>query len=202
MPGCSSGPKSYAFRPLSSETVMRRASSRSGLQFEVLRMDTDTAGLTVAIAAAIIALGALLLSAWQASELRRHNRLSLAPRLRFDYNLSPHLETIGVNISNNGFGPALIDDFAIILDDQPLPREQWNNLTSLLGLQGILQYGFPTEDDVIKKEESIPLLAMLAQDVDKDMISRVKQALKRVGFEIHFSSLYKERVSFEHSGVM
>jgi hypothetical protein len=74
----------------------------------------------VAVAIAFISLG---LSIWQGYENRRHNRLSVKPKLTFDFFKAINDPQIGLVLSNKGTGPALITSWKIIVNDRPVDQE-------------------------------------------------------------------------------
>lgn len=74
----------------------------------------------VGIAAVMVAAFALFATLWQSYVTRRHNRLSVAPYLRFDvYWTHTDIKEAGIYLANKGVGPAIIRSFSVSLDGEP-----------------------------------------------------------------------------------
>lgn len=67
---------------------------------------------------ALIAIVALALTIQQGYENRRHSRLSLRPHLSFERTVSDTTPQIELKLTNNGVGPAFIQNFHVTLDGQ------------------------------------------------------------------------------------
>ena len=67
----------------------------------------------VAISSLCVAALAFAVTLWQGYLTRKHNRLSVQPRLRVSLQLG---ERPGIYLQNVGFGPAVIIDFLIALE--------------------------------------------------------------------------------------
>jgi hypothetical protein len=75
-----------------------------------LRADTVTA-----IAAGVVAIAALFVTIWDSAQTRKHNRLTVMPKVSFNLNLSGEAGGVRATLSltNNGLGPALYEGIAI-----------------------------------------------------------------------------------------
>ena len=81
---------------------------------DLLEMDT-----IVALSAAVTAVAALVVSVWQGAETRKHNRLSVTPRIRFDF-VYRRGEKVRFQLMNRGIGPAIVSKFAVNCDKRPV----------------------------------------------------------------------------------
>jgi hypothetical protein len=151
---------------------------------------TAIADLSIAGAVCLIALAALVLAVWEANQQRRHNRLSVAPKLRINCVTDSNSRLFGLVLSNCGFGPALVKSFEVTIDGSPLPTPRLHTLASVLSIEDLLSWAFPNEDDVVKPGEDLPLFGTYAKrGVD---LGRMKVALKRIGIRVRYESLYGE----------
>ncbi len=66
----------------------------------------------LSILAIFIAVLALVTSIWQGIEDRRHNRFSVRPLLNFEI-LNKNDSIRSISLTNNGLGPAIIENFSI-----------------------------------------------------------------------------------------
>ncbi|NNN49718.1 hypothetical protein [Vibrio sp. 2-2(8)] len=80
-----------------------------------LGIDVDT---IISLTSIFIASLALLVAIWQGIVTRKHNRLSVRPRLQFDYLISKNYEVVGLCLRNSGTGPLLIDDIALFRNNK------------------------------------------------------------------------------------
>ena len=71
--------------------------------------------IVVSFSAMAIALASIIISIWQGIEMRRHNRLSVRPRLEIVYRVDD--QWFGYILINNGLGPAVISSKTIFVDD-------------------------------------------------------------------------------------
>lgn len=99
----------------------------------------NTADIITTVATVIIAVAAFWVAVWQGCETRRHNRLSVQPKLVFSYVFSPTEEnkSVGLYICNKGVGPAMIKSFKIYVDNKLMEDKVysgWNEALSLLGI--------------------------------------------------------------------
>ena len=159
-------------------------------------------GTVIAIAAAVIGLSALGVSIWSGVETRRHNRLSATPHLRIDFDLVPSGK-VAVTISNNGFGLALIDDFAVFLDGEILECDIAAGLKTALEKLGIVGqfYAYtPVGGDSLAAGEHKELLSFaLGGDRTRDDV--VHERLGRIVFEVGYRSLYNEEQRLRRSAI-
>lgn len=150
-------------------------------------------------AAAVIALCALGLAIYQAFSTRRHNRLSVRPRLFVVPNraLSPGIGTFSVTLRNGGLGPALISGFEVLLDKKPASLDDRNIATALIGTVvgkplSRFQYHLLSPASVVAKDEQLVLLEIAFPAASTQDYETVLAALERLAVRIRYSSMYGE----------
>lgn len=92
----------------------------------------------------VIALVAIGLAIWEGAENRRHNRLSVLPRLGAEINSGRDGDTeyIRMAVESTGLGPAVIKSFRIYLDGAPQDTvgpsgvSPWNRVIELFASEG------------------------------------------------------------------
>jgi len=78
-------------------------------------MATEILLSTISVSIAGIA---LIISAWNNIQGRKHNRNSLKPLLTYEVSFGGNDSLLGISIQNCGLGPAIIDSFEIYYDDE------------------------------------------------------------------------------------
>jgi len=151
---------------------------------------TSLAELLVAGSACFIALAALVLAIWEGRQQRRHNRLSVAPKLRLNCVVDGNSRFFGFILSNCGFGPAIVKRFDVTVDGAAVPTPRLHTLASVLAIEDLLTWAFPSHDDVMKPGEDVPLFGTYAKGEAE--LERMKAALRRIGVLINYESLYGE----------
>lgn len=69
----------------------------------------------------VISVCAISLTVFQAISTRRHTRLSVQPRVDWRIEQDALTGTVVLSLVNVGFGPALINDLAFVIDGEPIP---------------------------------------------------------------------------------
>lgn len=93
----------------------------------------------------VIALVAIVLAAWEGLENRRHNRLSVQPRLGGEYSTGRQGDTqyVRVAVENTGLGPAVIKSFRMFLDGREVSANDeanqtaWNEIIAAVATPGM-----------------------------------------------------------------
>ena len=150
----------------------------------------------VASAAAVISLCALLLSFWEGYHTRQHNRLLVQPLLAFGDVISSDSKS-GISVTNKGIGPAVIQRFAVVVDDVVMESDDyggWKNALHNLGLfESWIHYYKPDNGDAISPGDSLWLLRVDATVAsDRKCLNRLKDAMARTKILIVYTSLYDE----------
>lgn len=165
------------------------------------RMEADT---LVAFSSAIIALSALGLSAYQAISLKKHNRLSVTPLVRFNYHR--HDRIYKVHITNGGLGPAMLHKVQGIYKEhnkkktKDLGRQFWETFLEEFETKRfhIRTYGVTEEDVMLVNEEKV-LFRIEPTDLEKDLPPQLINKLNKLEFRVYYESLYRENFD-EYSG--
>ena len=145
----------------------------------------EAAAVGVAVAAAGIAL-------WSGYLTRKHNRLSVRPRLRISHRFRGSTDYYGVRLINAGLGPAIVDGFSLSLDGIRIENTHasWKGMFDAVGLDStrwhITRIGQGT---VIRPNEELWLFRIDSMPAPANV---VVQALSRANLEIRYSSLYME----------
>jgi len=112
-----------------------------------------------------IAMVALFVSLWQGVEERRHNRLSVKPILTFDHYSED--QNRHIIVSNNGLGPAIVQQFTIIDRGQAFDAKDGNPWEFVLEQRNLrdsmFQMFYFQEMATIKADESFTLLSWKAK---------------------------------------
>lgn len=80
----------------------------------------------------VIAVSALVVSIWQAGITIKHNKLTVKPFL--DFHITQIDSTITVQFSNEGFGPAILEDVSFFYEDEKY-QTVWQVLEEMDELQ-------------------------------------------------------------------
>jgi len=89
--------------------------------------------MLVDISLGVIALAALVLAVWEGVMERRHNRLSVAPRLTIRLHAGDSLGMLGCTVSNEGLGPAIVTNCLIKVDGKAMENKGDDGWNAALG---------------------------------------------------------------------
>jgi hypothetical protein len=162
-----------------------------------------TSDRSIALASAAIALMALVATIWEGVETRRHNRLSVAPRLDF-YSVrstAPDHPENYVALENKGLGPAIIKGFRMTIDDMRYKGLGSRNMAILVKRLGLYTRGIafssPELNDTFKPGESAKLLQVDPRKATPELLRRFNQACERIKLEVEYESVYGEHFNSE-----
>jgi hypothetical protein len=152
----------------------------------------------IGITSAAVALCALAFSLWQASQARKHNRLSVKPHLTTWVHRDDEKGRLVLDLINNGLGPAIIEHFFVTLDGVSLGHD------SLEGIEKLLQKLFPDTPYGASYAALEPGYAMASKErctiVDVRFHNKpfptaevVEKAIKRGRLEVTYRSFYEEQ---------
>lgn len=145
----------------------------------------------------LVALAAIGLTVWEGLENRRHNRLSVQPRLAASIQAgrSGEGEYVRLAVENNGLGPAVISSFRVFLDGRvvddgssPSNRPWGPVIEAVPEGTGIdahsfgAEYFFPAGDEAIVFEARRP--------PSDDPRSVLADLLPRIAVDICYCSIY------------
>ena len=165
------------------------------------------ANIIIAIASVFIATCALLFTAWQGWETRKHNKISVRPILTgetFDaerYSVEKDIRRVSLEIINSGIGPAIIKSFVLIFDDEEIARNDVNaycdfmkqKLRGMKGIKGV--------DDIDKLGLGFLMCGSVMKEGDKQMIWDIKYINKDDPQNDNIATLYKITLIVEYQSV-
>ena len=147
----------------------------------------------------VIAVAAIGLAIWEGAENRRHNRLSVLPRLGAEINSGREgsSEFIRMAVESTGLGPAVIKTFRIYLDGIPQDSavasgvSRWQGVIGVFDAEGTTinahsfgnEYFFPAGRQQILLEVTRPDAAAVAGETLSD-------ALDRIALQVCYCSIY------------
>lgn len=149
----------------------------------------------MSVSASVVALAALGVSVWQGMETRRHNRRSVRPHLTY-YTFFDGVKAFsGIELSNNGVGPAIIDSFALFVDGERITERRaggWPAALARLQLGPGLTYNWLDKDDGVRVGESVWLIGIEA-GCAPEQEEALRRALCHLRIQIGYRTVYEER---------
>jgi hypothetical protein len=148
--------------------------------------------------AALVALVALGISIWQGHLMAKQNRLTVRPLLFAFADFTRGPTKSGLILTNRGYGPAILNESFVYLDDQarrPMTRDGWTNVLRAGGMSVVaptvtwdLEPGF-----VLETGSPIQLVRLADGDGDPEHLSALKQFVaSNLRVEICYCSLHEE----------
>lgn len=151
----------------------------------------------VSAASAVIALAALGLALFEGVQARRHNRLSLRPRLRFDFVIHQHQKVARITVTNVGLGPALIDSVRMLVDGSAVEVSclaEMEKLAESLGITTPVRFSVMQKGEVLSPSDGPLDLLSIGQEAFVDgPWQTINAAFRRIGYKIQYRSMYNER---------
>ncbi len=135
----------------------------------------------------IIALTAVVVSVWQGQLSQRqleialeHNKLTVRPYLEIDRSINSSDQLLEINLTNQGFGPAVIESLTLTYQDAEY--QGWNAVLSAAN-----------ENGNIRQIHNYDVGSVVAPGTETTML-RLKsdQRRKGIGVKIKYRSIYKE----------
>jgi hypothetical protein len=157
----------------------------------------DTTEILIQGATAIIAVAALGVAVYEGRSTRKHNRLSVVPRLAITHHLLGSKGRLGISVLNTGLGPAIIERCDIMVDGERV--NSWEDACRALDLmEPSLGYDDITPGSISPNERRW----LLSIGADSDTTQRIKvlsKALQRLHVGITYSSIYGENFHVAYS---
>ena len=147
----------------------------------------------VSLAAIVIAIASIVVTVWQGMETRRHNRLSVRPKLEIIFE-SGH-DSFGYVLMNNGLGPATITGIELFIDGKQMQETGFSGYDELfekLGMKNrkITHTGiYPGK--TIKTNERQNIFKFYLTEKD-DLDTLLPKIYSRIKIEIKYQSMYDE----------
>ena len=151
----------------------------------------------------VISICALLLTMYQAWATRKHNRLSVQPRLSTQIERDVTEERVIrviATLSNSGLGPAIIKSFEILVNVKPSLINEQSEIESLVtrnvsGHIVELRTGFFRKNHTFSKDATTELLNLKIRNATESTLEEIKMFHLRVNYESAYgeSFLYDSR---------
>ena len=153
---------------------------------------------------AVIAFCALGLTIWQACITRKHNRLSVTPHLTTWTHSDKAKNLYAFELLNNGIGPALINNFQIQVDGQPIVGEGTEPIEKALKIL-FPQYQYSSWQSFVSKgymmsaKETRNLVTIQFHGEKIPKPEEIEHAKKRARVLIEYESIYKDKSTLDTS---
>ncbi len=151
------------------------------------------------IATVITAFSAILLATFEGFQIRKHNRLSVKPKLSTFQQINSGALESAVTLDNNGVGPAVINQFTVLLDDQKMVGD---SAYELIGVALSKIFRLPSENFKFLETGSLAKSYFMPANskttifsVKIDPSSNIKeeeflQGLRRLNLIVEYSDIY------------
>lgn len=164
-------------------------------------MCTINWGLVTGISSAVIALCALVFSICQGMQARKHNRLSVRPDLTTWEEKDAEKGFYGVELINNGIGPAVIEEFSVKVDGKLVSGDGSEPIVKAMkivlpNLQYQSQQSYLGKGYVMAPKEQRTVFAVQFLGHPLPSMEFVEHAIKRCNLEITYKSFYGEKFRF------
>ena len=139
----------------------------------------------LSISAIIIAVVSILVSVWEGTETRKHNRLSVQSKLEISF--KANVNNFGYSLVNSGLGPAIIYDKKTFVDGKEIDYSGFSGFEDFLEKLGLedryMGQGAINPGNSIKagRTENIILFKLNEED-DREKV--LPEIYSRVSFEI------------------
>lgn len=156
-----------------------------------LRADTVTA-----MASTTIACFALFISVWHGAETRKHNKFSVTPSVGLTLDMRREAKKIGIFISSDGLGPAIVGDVVISVGKKQHDLNSQNGvmgaLTHLRINEPWIQWRWIEKGSYLPKGKTVFLIQADRGRIDSLQEARLKIAISQMKVRIKYSSIYGE----------
>lgn len=140
----------------------------------------------------VIAITAVLFTAYQAYLSRKHNKLSVKPHITISWaNFSD--APISFTMCNDGLGPAIIKNFSVEVDGKVIQGDGpdvYKKAIISLGLQNVKYMSYNlTKGEAYSVGKSLVLLKF---DEPPERYEELSKDLSKLKFKITYTSIYEE----------
>ena len=149
------------------------------------------------LSSAIIALCAFIFTIWQFAQARKHNRLSFRPHLTTWTDQDAAKGFYGIELLNNGLGPAIIERFVVKVDGKSISGDGTEPIEKALKIlfpnfayqarQSYLANGYS-----MSAKERCTIVAVQFLGPQLPSAEFVEHAINRSALEISYKSFYEE----------
>ena len=165
----------------------------------MIKIERDT---VITISSVAIALAALFIAVWQGFETRKHNRLSLTPKLDLVREDRKEAEIIGIFMESKGLGPAKVKDIVISIGEKRYDINQLEGMMDVLNRLDInktwIQYYLYGEGHFLPVDSKRYILIGADRDrVRAETEHKLQRALSKVKVHIEYESVYGDKYEVE-----
>ena len=152
------------------------------------------AQLIISIVAIFISLAAFVTAARQGIETRRHYHLSTRPILSFRWSFGEPFK--GLELTNFGLGPALLDSFELYVDGKHFVRKNdvlWLEALRECGISGPFKVWVPAESGSVVPPGAVQQVVGLSKEAyDEAAWNALNEKGGKIGIKLRYSSVYGE----------
>jgi hypothetical protein len=139
----------------------------------------------ITLVTVVTSVAALTLGAYTAQLQRRHDSASVWPHLEFDITFAQQIS--GIQISNSGIGPAIVQSVAVSVDGRPV--RSWPEVFKLVLDSSPPRYSSSSVSDrVIRAGETVNWFQLPTNILPPDIQTRIA----RVAIQVCYASVYDE----------
>lgn len=173
------------------------ACKNTGLQSQACASWLQGAGSVMAL---LITIGVAVA---QAKDTDRRMREERRPYLDGDVFINSGNSTIGINVSNKGLGPAIIDDVTVAFDGKTIDRKAtdlWDEVCKQIGIFGLMSCReFSPGTAAISSGETVRLFSWEPTDAKNISVDTLRKVHK-IRVTMRVRSVYGDRYSCVISG--
>lgn len=148
---------------------------------------------TIALASSVVAIAALLVAVGEARTNRKHNRLTVRPILRGDWQAMPG--PLRVLLRNAGYGPGIVTSVYVkaggLLITLPFP-ESLEAAIKKLDVELQPTGNAPLPGTALAPGEELVLLAFARTEQNSNLVQPLVESLKPLTIIVNYKSLYDE----------
>ena len=146
-------------------------------------------------AAALTALAALGVAVWEGMTARRHSRLSVRPYLIITEHFAGSRGRLGLTVSNEGLGPALVTGYSVHVDGRPTDEaaDCWESAVESLPFPGVVNLTVIGPGGIVRAGDLVWLLWTPFTDENFKQVDRLRGSINRLGVSIRYESMYGSR---------
>lgn len=188
-------------------TTIKQVSIISSKQDSSISNSALSSSDKIATAAALIALFAFLVAIWQAYISRKHNRLSVKPKLDL-YTLCIDSEPIKIQLMNYGLGPAVISDITYEIGGKKYRSDKTETLMEFTDIfkkpidVGVITYYTIHDQTIINANNSVDLLIFENSHTNKQYISDICNKLNDLTIYASYSCMYGDEYHYKSSSIL
>lgn len=157
----------------------------------------------ISFCSVVVAFLALFLTIWQSIAIRKHNRLSVQPIIRFAPQVEVSKKGMVLGLYNHGSGPAIITSLSYIVNQKKYELVNLNSFKELINNIGLTDFDFSLsahtkiKNYVIKAGDETILFKVLNLDGSDLIDSEINKAfIKRLPkFILNYTCIYGRKHS-------